>query len=479
MAFCTKCGKQLDEDVKFCTSCGASIDQRDPNLDSLREKPVVDPHHKSSPSAGGNANDACSNKKRSRIIIGTIVAVIVILAAIVVAVMALSPKSQSGEVVDNVGHAVPADAYDIAGLVGMDPADIKSWLNSHSFTTYDQGGNSFARVVIDGTKEVPASDNPSKHTGWNTLSVQMYTLYSSVPEDKDIKSIFDDDASSQITPSSLASSNPRAATFVSTERAKDSSSFLKNTQDYMDRLIEQAGLDANGTVENKGDVYAIGSCTINGEDGMWLGVSEKVDDSYTGYVLCGYSSDMKQSLGISDSDAESLEKLVGVETSLNKATSSSNASESNASSEAQFAGITSATASSELPIDDLNPYGYDAMNLIDGDLQHAWVEGAPGTGSGEWIALKGDSAQGFSGFDIWSGYQKSEDLYQKNARPSHISVYVDGDLIGGYALSDSGLTSQRIDFGKTIKGKELKIVIEDVYPGSRDEDCAISEIKVF
>ena len=144
-----------------------------------------------------------------------------------------------------------------------------------------------------------------------------------------------------------------------------------------------------------------------------------------------------------------------------------------------FKGITSAEASSALPVDEVNTSGYDASNVLDGDLKSAWVEGVSGSGLNEWISLSGGGEQGFSGFTIWSGYQKSDRHYEMNARPSRVGVYVDGELVGRFDLEDAGLTSQRIDFGSTYPGSELRIAVESAYPGSKYEDCAISEIEVF
>lgn len=144
-----------------------------------------------------------------------------------------------------------------------------------------------------------------------------------------------------------------------------------------------------------------------------------------------------------------------------------------------FKGITSAEASSALPVDEVNTSGYDASNVLDGNLESAWVEGVSGPGLNEWISLSGDGDQGFSGFTIWSGYQKSDHHYEINARPSRVAAYVDGELVGQFDLKDAGLTSQRIDFGGTYPGHELRIAVESAYPGSKYEDCAISEIEVF
>ena len=80
---------------------------------------------------------------------------------------------------------------------------------------------------------------------------------------------------------------------------------------------------------------------------------------------------------------------------------------------------------------------------------------------------------------IWNGYQESDYLYDINARPKTIAVYADDDYIGNFELKDFGLRSQKVVLEEPIIAKSLTIKITDVYPGSKYEDCCISEIDFY
>lgn len=152
-----------------------------------------------------------------------------------------------------------------------------------------------------------------------------------------------------------------------------------------------------------------------------------------------------------------------------------------------FSGITSAYASSVYGDSSHydGTYGYDAENVLDGKLDSAWAEGAPGWGVGESITLCGPY-QCISGFDIWSGYQKNGsrgDLYKINARPQTISVLANGDVIHTQTLGDDGHVSQKVTFPEPVYTESITIRIDSVYEGSssdsNEQDCCISEISCF
>lgn len=144
-----------------------------------------------------------------------------------------------------------------------------------------------------------------------------------------------------------------------------------------------------------------------------------------------------------------------------------------------FIGFASAEASSTLPVSGVNDAGYSAVKAIDGDVATAWCEGASNNGVGEYIRLSSNENQGVSGFTINNGYQKSQYHYDINSRPKQISVYCGDELICTKTLADSGLTSQTVDFGRTVNTNDLRIVIDSVYPGTKYSDCCISEIKAY
>lgn len=161
------------------------------------------------------------------------------------------------------------------------------------------------------------------------------------------------------------------------------------------------------------------------------------------------------------------------------ASSGGSSQDSGSASSAVFLGISSANSSSNLATGGVNTGTYYASNVLDGDSTTCWAEGSSGSGIDESITLSGSGDQLFSGFSIRNGYQKSDDIYQKNNRPKTLEVYVDGTLVDTINLTDTGLTSQTFNFTKPVVGKEIMFKIKDVYSGSKYSDCCISEINVF
>lgn len=139
--------------------------------------------------------------------------------------------------------------------------------------------------------------------------------------------------------------------------------------------------------------------------------------------------------------------------------------------------VESVTASSFL---EEPQYGlvHNASNLMDGDLSTAWVESADGQGEGEAVTLKLNGTYKISGFIIHAGYQKNEDIYLKNSKPAKITV-----LFSDGTSQDVGLFNingpQKITFRTAVNTSSMRIVIDSVYPGTKYQDTAVSEISLF
>ncbi|HZH79200.1 MAG TPA: hypothetical protein VEY88_24450, partial [Archangium sp.] len=73
------------------------------------------------------------------------------------------------------------------------------------------------------------------------------------------------------------------------------------------------------------------------------------------------------------------------------------------------------------PADAYHP-GY----LFDGRLDFGWVEGAKSTGAGEFLTLTLEAPVELTALELWNGYQRSEDHFQKNVRAKKVAVSVDG-----------------------------------------------------
>ena len=125
----------------------------------------------------------------------------------------------------------------------------------------------------------------------------------------------------------------------------------------------------------------------------------------------------------------------------------------------------------------LSEYGmtHEASRVVDGDLTTGWSEGAEGQGIGESITLTFEENSLVEGIIIYAGYQKSEELYQKNSRPKQITLtFSDGtELI--YELEDVN-DAQIISFADGIAAESITITIDSVYEGTAYEDTVITEI---
>lgn len=134
--------------------------------------------------------------------------------------------------------------------------------------------------------------------------------------------------------------------------------------------------------------------------------------------------------------------------------------------------IVSAVASSVLEQDNTN---YGSANIFDGNAATAWVEGANGNGVGESIRIYFDGETTVHVVDIYNGYQKSEDLYFKNARATALDLsFSDGSTQRVYVASDHlGMESVSFD-SVTTNYVDIKIV--SAASGSTYTDLCISEV---
>lgn len=96
----------------------------------------------------------------------------------------------------------------------------------------------------------------------------------------------------------------------------------------------------------------------------------------------------------------------------------------------------------------------------------------------QWILFSFNGTYTVSGIEIYSGYQKSADLYQKNSRPQDVRIVFSDGTEESFTLDDiDGI--QTLYFSKGMNTDTLTLYIESVYPGTKYEDTVISEINLF
>ena len=124
-----------------------------------------------------------------------------------------------------------------------------------------------------------------------------------------------------------------------------------------------------------------------------------------------------------------------------------------------------------------NGYDYSAGKVHDNNLDTAWVEGIEnGNGEGESIVFMFDGEYIINGFYIYNGYQKNDDIYQKNSRPQMINVWANEEYVGSFILNDLR-ERQCIIFDESVIASNLSIQIASVYGGNKYTDTCISEIE--
>jgi hypothetical protein len=119
---------------------------------------------------------------------------------------------------------------------------------------------------------------------------------------------------------------------------------------------------------------------------------------------------------------------------------------------------------------------YEPEHVKDYSDFSCWVEGASGPGTGEWLELRPKESKRLLGLELKPGLQKSAGLFTANARPKQVKVVVNGTHSFVAGIPDR-MGSCRIPFhGYDQPVKVLKLVFEDVWPGTRFEDLCMTWI---
>jgi hypothetical protein len=133
----------------------------------------------------------------------------------------------------------------------------------------------------------------------------------------------------------------------------------------------------------------------------------------------------------------------------------------------------SAAASSTLAPEKGNTYV--AANVLDGSLLTAWAEGSTGPGIGQWIRCDFDREVKLHRILITPGYFKTTALWSQNNRLAAATFYFSDGTSRRFTFPDR-MQEQRLDTGN-VKTRWVRMVIEDIYPGSIDsEDTPISQM---
>lgn len=133
------------------------------------------------------------------------------------------------------------------------------------------------------------------------------------------------------------------------------------------------------------------------------------------------------------------------------------------------------TASSEL-VDGTRLH--KAKNAFDGSRTTAWVEGAKNYGIGESIQVIFREKTTLNGVVIRNGYQKSQKLFNANARVKTLGVNI-SDRVEKVLCLEDNMNPQEFVFSAPVEADAITFTILEVYPGTKYKDTCISEINLF
>jgi len=135
-----------------------------------------------------------------------------------------------------------------------------------------------------------------------------------------------------------------------------------------------------------------------------------------------------------------------------------------------------ATASSSLTATNITDFR--PTNLLDGDPFTAWVEGAKGTGVGQWVQFDFNDVITLVRVEISNGYQKDDDLFADYIRVKSLELQFSDDSSQVVELQDD----QGIQIIEPEAPKEIdwvRFTILSVYPSYKFADAALSDIRVY
>ncbi|MFL9823895.1 NADase-type glycan-binding domain-containing protein [Rhodoplanes sp. SY1] len=121
---------------------------------------------------------------------------------------------------------------------------------------------------------------------------------------------------------------------------------------------------------------------------------------------------------------------------------------------------------------------YGVRNLFGGDPGSAWVEGAAGDGTGEWVTIAFDGERTVRGLVVNNGYEKSTDLYVKNGRVQTLRLVFSTGETRSLTLQDR-LGPQTVTLDRPVRAHWVQLVIDRTYRGTRYTDTAISKLTVL
>jgi hypothetical protein len=125
---------------------------------------------------------------------------------------------------------------------------------------------------------------------------------------------------------------------------------------------------------------------------------------------------------------------------------------------------------------------YHPNYAADDDPVTAWVEGAKGSGAGEWLRVQVTPLDKTTRvrLRVRNGYQKSKDLWKANARAKAITVrLLPSKVEKKVTLKDADGWQEVVVDQPSGQVRSVELAVGSVYEGTRYADLCISDVQVF
>lgn len=131
--------------------------------------------------------------------------------------------------------------------------------------------------------------------------------------------------------------------------------------------------------------------------------------------------------------------------------------------------VRAATASSSLQ-------DHSADLAIDGDPSTAWVEGASGPGTEEWLEVELPEPVEVRRLVIWNGDQSTAEAFAEHGRVASLRIEVEDRQFRVEMLDITG--PQGVDLPAGVRTDRVRLVVEAPVDGERFTELAVSELVV-
>lgn len=123
-------------------------------------------------------------------------------------------------------------------------------------------------------------------------------------------------------------------------------------------------------------------------------------------------------------------------------------------------------------------YDYSANSAVDGDITSSWQEGVDGLGEGTGIKLTLDGTHKIRYMVLYLGNWRSDEMWQKNARPAKLSINLGDNQAKDVEFSDEK-KAFCLSFDEPVEASFVSLYIEAGYAGSKWNDNCISEVELY